>query len=178
MSKHRKTSVDMYYVRKDHEWANIVHDDGLLMIHSSYGSWSYYWSHPGGPAKEFLTQLDDGYLISKLGGSKKEFDGERTEQNIRREILERRRDGRLNKDNAREIWEEIDGVDFQHEWDLHRICHAGSYATQRMLWDMEDVFFRKPDSGLEWFVRMLWPEFVAVLKAEASEGFTVDRIRS
>lgn len=65
--------VPQYYLRPvsgSFGWAVITMNEriGMLQITSDWGNWSYRWSAPGMPFKEFCIQMerDPDYLIGKL----------------------------------------------------------------------------------------------------------------
>ncbi len=94
-------------------WAIItLHDaTGFFGIVSDHGSWSYIW-HPsniGQPSlHHFLAQADWHYVAKKCRPDNLEKpDPDETCRFHQREICERRREGRLSKEVARERWDEV-----------------------------------------------------------------------
>lgn len=157
----RTPTTRFYQVRGEHrEWARIwITDDGCISIMSDFGNWGYWFGSPGCEFRKFLTRCDDDYISKKLADGEREYDGERTFANVRREIIRLRRDG-LSAELAR------------HEWEL---CERFSKLENRedfALWQAESVIdpselasFVYPFQ-LQHFVKRLWPLFVMQLRAE------------
>ncbi len=61
-------AAEMFTVRVDRSWAVIFLNSGtgILSIVSDYGNYGYRWSDPGCEFKQFLTEIDDDYLVNKL----------------------------------------------------------------------------------------------------------------
>ena len=78
---------------------------GEIVINSSFGTWSNTWTACGVPFKQFLTRAEFDYLFTKFMGIKLNcFDGNATMVQIKQDIMERRKSGSLDKDEAREAW--------------------------------------------------------------------------
>lgn len=98
-------------------WRYVVHDpkdrscwaiallteDGIFSVISDFGNYAFKWSHTGcKDFREFFVGLEPGYVQGKLGqGFKKEFQTEKTCQVIREQILQRRKEGELTKERAK-----------------------------------------------------------------------------
>lgn len=126
-------------------WACCTINDvtGELSVSSDWESWSYSWNprhlgrigSNGEPATltEFIADRDPGhcdYLACKLCPSQRmqEFDEERTVDEIQRRIIDRRRDGNLSRDRARELYDdaeelrcETDMTEFVRETEEHEL---------------------------------------------------------
>lgn len=84
-------------------------------------SWTAYWGAMGGDVKEFFSRVNVSYLVNCFDrGIRSESDEkdvsamkETFEQKIREYILERRRDTYLDKQVARDLWEEVDKISFE-----------------------------------------------------------------
>lgn len=87
-----------------HAWAKLLwQDDGRVIILSDYGVWSYFWGHRGEgvSVEEFLSDLDEGYMGSKmLAGNLMVFSLEKTVKGIREEIADLIREGSIEDANA------------------------------------------------------------------------------
>ncbi|POC14544.1 hypothetical protein, partial [Vibrio vulnificus] len=72
-------------------------------------SWSHYWSAMGGCSlTEFFVSCNVDYLARKLSGVKPDIDDyEAFEIFATKEVLSQRRDGELDADKAREIYDEL-----------------------------------------------------------------------
>lgn len=195
-----KSIRECYEVRgngRSHEWANITlhcwdrpanvgtpHECtyycGEITIQSSFGTWGYIWTACARPFKEFLCGIEFDYAFTKFMGLKLDrFDGEATLREIRRDIIERRRSGSLDKSEARDAWGLVGDED-------ERIASDDRTAYGYAMWDigsrlddrhpMRDYFndpsgwpnVTRHDSQAVGFWRELWPVFVQALRDEAA----------
>lgn len=147
---------------------------GEILIHSSFGSWANSWGHMGVPMDSFLAKVERGYCAEKFMGSNAyRFDGELSVKGLRERVLEWRRDGTFEKDEARAVWDWISENDDRLEsspdlfvetmYDGQRYCELKRPAEH---------FFEEPwerirtslDHQFACFWRDLWPVFVKHLK--------------
>lgn len=179
-----KTVADRYTVRHAGEYAAIFVNEwsepgeksmrylGEIAINSSFGSWAYQWSACGMPFRAFLAQLDHGYLMGKLAGaSAYVFDGEASMQSAFDQVLKARRQREIDRDEARDLWDAL--VDVQDD------AASGSSLFVYLLSGIEDkhgildepwyMVTQKENPQMAGFLRDLWPEFVAALRAETLE---------
>lgn len=190
-----KSVMETYTISANHEHATIAlrcwsrtvkrHDGkpdgtyycGEVLINSSFGSWANTWTACGFPFKEFLAAAGFDYLFTKFMGSKLErHDGEGTLKELRRDILQQRRENRLDCAQAREVWDAVD-------WERDRIesdetsCGYALLEVASRIGDrhpMRDYFadpsgwprITRPDCQAAGFWRELWPHFVAELERE------------
>ena len=90
-----------------HEFPN----GGTLAIVSDWGNYSHMWNSTGLPSlKHFLATCHSDYIVMKLGYEKgrefsHQFKSEKTLVNFKKRILEDRRDDRLSREEARDLWE-------------------------------------------------------------------------
>jgi hypothetical protein len=169
-----KTTCELYKLRglPHNGWADITIDaaeeHGRIQIASDWGNWSFFWSHCGGPFKDFLPGLDIGYVAGKFGANKW-FDHEKSLRELKRDLLLGRRGEQgnpLSKEKARELWEEVD-----------RLQDEGNETAFGMrLYNNDDLFSRYDgcdfpiyygiDPGFRNFWRDCWPVFLEYLKNE------------
>jgi hypothetical protein len=123
----RASTARVYKVRNSKTWAAVTIDEwsggGRLDIQSDDGNFAYAWSSTGTPTlREFLLQLSYDYFMGKTHPNNGRcFDFEATIERIKSDILESRRTGELDKDEARERWSDIEGMDYtQSEDAFHR----------------------------------------------------------
>jgi hypothetical protein len=189
-----KSVRECYEVRENHEWANITlacwdrpanvgtpHETtyycGEITIQSSFGTWGYVWTACGVPFKRFLMRAEFDYVFTKFMGVKlQRHDGDGTLQQLRRDIIEQRRQGSIDKTEARDVWSAVD-------WESERIesdptsCGYALMEVARQIGDshpMHDHFAdpcawsmaTRPDSQAVGFWRELWPSFIAELRRE------------
>lgn len=152
-----------YAIRGEHfEWARIwITDDGCLSCLSDFGNYGHWWHNAGCEFRQFLCEVDDSYLIGKLGLGQHEYDDEATLARWQRRIYELRREQQLTREAAREEWRLLRNCsDLSSEFDLHEW-----YLATKL--DVSDgvAVYRKP-MQLQTFVKRLWPLFVAALRAE------------
>lgn len=111
----RTSAAVTYSFRGEHcAWAccTVNEDTGELSITSDWGNWSFRWNigHIGSPSLHaFIGRGSLDYLANKLtpGGSRDQFDPDATTAEFRKLVLEARRELRIDKDAAREYWEEL-----------------------------------------------------------------------
>lgn len=108
-----------YSIRTDHgDWGEIAlkftgPESVVVMAFSSFGAYGHYWSHCGMHPHKALAGMDRGYAMEKLSGySLYEPDTSKWADEIKRRIIEARREGRIDRYNARTCLEEmVDCVD-------------------------------------------------------------------
>lgn len=192
-----KTTRECYEVRDGKpggEWANITlhcwdrtanrgtkHEGtyycGEITIQSSFGTWGHIWTACANPFKEFLQKVEFEYAFGKfMGTGLDRYDGDGTLLQLKRDILERRRQNRLDSTQAREAWDAV-------EWERDRIesdetsCGFALMDVASQLDDrhpMREHFadpcewprVTKRDCQAVGFWRELWPLFLDALKAE------------
>ena len=189
-----KTTRECYEVRENHEWANITlacwdrtanvgtkHEGtyycGEITIQSSFGTWGYVWTACGVPFKQFLMRAEFDYVFTKFMGTKlHRHDGDGTMQQLRRDIIEQRRQGSLDRDEAREAWGAVDWERERIESDETSCDYALMEVASQLGKDhpMREHFadpcawprVTKHDCQAVGFWEKIWPEFVAELKKE------------
>lgn len=190
-----KSVRECYEVRENHEWANITlkcldrranvgtpHEGtyycGEITIQSSFGTWGYVWTACGVPFKQFLLRAEFDYVFTKFMGTKLErHDGDGTMQQLKRDILEKRRRNHLDRDEAREVWDAVawerDRIECDPTSCGYALMEVASQIGQRhpMHEDFADPCawprITKPDAQAVGFWRELWPSFLAELRREA-----------
>lgn len=109
-----KRTAIVYGIRinKPHTWADITIEEwqggGSFKCISDYGNYSHIWGSIGERSlREFLCSLDKHYFLKKVTEYKYlEFDCEATLAGIRKDILKYRREGEIDKELARECFDE------------------------------------------------------------------------
>jgi len=168
-----KSQAEVYTIRfKEHrDWwiqAVIIENRGYLALNTSHGDWSYTWSSPGCPFKEFLTQIDDCYLTKKLGRQQDRFNGEESFKRIKKDVLRLRRDLEITCEVARNVWDSLGSMDCSSEVNYWRSLDEMPIIFQQ-IYDYCDVpCVKEFDPSLKLFVKDMWPAFVKVLKNELS----------
>lgn len=180
-----KTSADRYTVRHAGEYAAIFLNEwsepgengprylGEIAINSSFGSWAHQWSACGKPFRAFLAQLDPGYLMDKLAGaSAYVFDGQASMQLAFGKVLKARRLRELDRDEARDLWDALVGVqdDASSGSSLFVYLLSGIEDRHGILDEPWYMVTQKENPQLAGFLRYLWPEFVSALVSERNPG--------
>lgn len=137
-----RTSTETYKIRnrdsQDSSWLATImleypyEKHGKFVCTSEWGTYSYHWNAIGSRHfKEFLVDLDDGYVINKLYGGRPDYlDVDASIAAIKREIIKARRTHEsyriqkkytynpiewetiyMDKDLARTCWEEAESLD-------------------------------------------------------------------
>lgn len=103
---------EIFCVRSDHGWGVIVVNEntGLFMAYTDYGNYCHHWPSPGEKGlKHFLTDIDYHYAMGKFTGTRygKVFRADRAIQDLKETIIERRRDDSIDRETARDAWDEL-----------------------------------------------------------------------
>lgn len=158
-------------------WADITIREwpagGSIDIQSDYGNYSYFWNSIGKRTfKEFLLGLNPGYFFGKCMGKEYDvYDPEKTERWVKELVIERRKDGDLNKEEARDCWNEIQFIDFGSA-----DAYYYSASDRTSLWEMcfgEDYHSlphaTKPHPQAEAFWEVIWPVACAEWRQELTQ---------
>lgn len=113
----KRRTAEVIEIHYQHEYAVFTIDSQPernyygLSIESSYGGYSYAWSHPGDSFRDFLARISVDYVLGKMVGRDEVFDGEATSLEIRKDIIKLRRHHECTEDEARAEWppREFDG---------------------------------------------------------------------
>lgn len=162
--------VERYIIRKNHEWAFVYVDEttGVFSCYSSFGTYAYCWTHIGGQTlKEFLRDLNFDYFMGKTRPGYWCFDAEATVKGIKLSIIERRRDGYIDKSDARNAWADAEDLwhDNQHEF-FEQLCSSDP-LMKFYNGDYCDIGRERPDGNSRGFWETIWPEFVQRLPTPA-----------
>lgn len=194
MSATKTNDAEVYSVRKDHEWATIVlrcwsrpvnaggrdttYYCGEIIINSTFGCWANVWTACGNPFKQFLLDAEFDYVFTKFMGTKLEvWDGEGSVESLRRQLLEYRRIGDIDKDEARSLWDEINANEHELESSLNDFVECAdriasnidSRGVYRLLSEPWELTTTQHDHQAVGFWRELWPEFTRALRAEQAQ---------
>jgi ribonucleotide reductase alpha subunit len=173
----KTTSAVTYEFRaKTFGWASctINESTGDLAITSDWGNFAFQWNprHIGSPSLHaFIGRGSLDYLANKLiPGSCYVFDEEATTSEFRRLIIEARREGRLERDQARDFWDELGSLAADCSGDsnlyLERFlksdfcCH---FEIERP-WEYQ---CERPSNAYRALVEIVLPPLCAVCAAEA-----------
>jgi predicted Zn-ribbon and HTH transcriptional regulator len=166
---HPVTPIERYIVRgagpHKGEWAFIYIDEdrGVFTAVTSYGNYAYIWNHIGtATLKEFLRDLDCDYFMKKARGpGYMRFDFRATVKGMKKHIAHVRRHRWINKDLARDAWDDIERIEdrmsvelfVEDVWSSPDICKA--YGN-----DFDGVIVESLCPQCKGFWEVIWPEFL------------------
>jgi hypothetical protein len=178
--KVEKSVSEVYTLRWDdhRDWflqATIIEDRGYLALHTSHGDWQYRWGSPGMPFKQFLTTLDDSYLMGKLG-HRDFFEGDDTVKQIKHDVIEKRKETNISAEDARSFFDFLTksyGIDTSNVEIFHRSLDEGigRDLVEKIYGEITYApCYMGYDPSLRYFVKNLWPSFMEELKKEVLNG--------
>lgn len=145
-----------------------------VAVISDWGNFGHLWSHCGAPPERFLARLERGYAMGKFLGDKlMDYDGEGTLKEIRCWLLELRREGDIDKEQAREVWDHIEDNSSEIEFGIHEMVQVmGSIPLSARLRPCEpwELARKRISPQAEDFWRWAWPPFVEALAQHAATG--------
>jgi hypothetical protein len=145
-------------------------DGGSLAITGDFGPWEYTWSSIGSETfGQFLFGLDKQYAMQKLAGSDYfRFDPEATEREIKRDILELRRDDSIDREKAREFYCQAD--EFSAEMDA-TVAYCERPELLYGLFDGDPIVCKAYSGTVNTFWDEIWPLIVReILASEKEKG--------
>lgn len=144
------------------EWIGtfVISDDGYFSTVSGWGNYAFYWSHAGQCFRSFLASIDTDYLLHKISRAN-EYDGEATGNAVRRHILTSRREGSMDREDARREWDL-----FLDNERLESREHFAWWYTDTRISDASEFAEHDFPSEAKHFANLAWPHFVAALRAE------------
>lgn len=182
--------METYRIRVGGEWATIAlegwrtalgHEQGEVLVHSSFGSWAHQWASMGLPLKHFLQQVGYESLAAKmLGAGAQTFDYDASLEHWKRSLVKARRRRMISSDEFRNAWDvsccdmpcSLDLFLWRIQWaepDVRAsIKRPGSLASRSLtLWhDVERHAVYKTDPQFRAFWDELWPRLVLQLRSE------------
>lgn len=185
-----KTKMDRYRVLNNGEWATIalntwstprlqghgVFYGGEILVHSSFGNFSYTWSASAIPVKQMLCTIAmDNFMQKCMGTDYRQYDGPATVRKVKEAIVVLRRKGEYSAETANEVW-----VDFECVADQAAGSETGFYLavedlcnSDTRLGDAEQYVCTQPNPQAVGFWQDLWPHFVAALQQELATATAV-----
>ncbi len=143
----------------------VISDDGYFSTVSDYGNYAYYWGDAGECFRKFLSRLGPDYYLSKFG-VRDEYDGGETLKAVKRSIIEQRRRGDLDREEAREEWDLLE----ENSW-LDQRDNFVLWLQHTKLGDAYEYACSSISGEARGFAEHVWPAFAAMLRAElASEA--------
>jgi len=133
---------------------------GHFTCEGGYGTFSYCWPSPSRGKESlhaFLYDVDFGYFMGKA--SKQPYrvaDHEATLRSLRHEILRDRRDGSLEKAEAREFWADLEDADQGNTEEMIRRLYEGDWSGRL---DYSDPSVMVDHPGMRRFWDEVWTPF-------------------
>jgi len=156
--------VEMRTIKAGHEWAYIITDEesGLFVAHGSYGTFAHCWP-PRGRSRtlhEFLAGVGFDYFMNKARQDDLlRFDFAATVKTMKDEIRRRRRENGINRNLAREAWDELDYMDETGSKDAF-MATLSSDLTEALGDDWWTLVQCGPSPECTEFWRVIWPAFL------------------
>jgi hypothetical protein len=172
-----ETPIHAYAVRDRGEGATIFihpfetqrengepYQGATVSVTSTYGNWGFVWTHMGEPWHKFLISVDFDYAMSKFMGKDYRVDQPHEDNAVkmRKIIIEERRTGALNKDDARTMWDALQDPFERHEsffteWDRR----AQGLPYEHDFWEYD---FTHTNPVAQPFWDRLWLQFTKQLQ--------------
>lgn len=149
-------------------WAEIViGSNGFFAAVSDYGDYAYAWRHHGcDDVRKFFVRAarDWDYFARKLGGERiKRYDGVATREGIRKAILESRRTGDFDREDARREWR-LAGVE------IERSEHAFvEWVTTTIFCEPWEFRCDRVEPSLEAFCKRTMARLAAAIRAQLDQ---------
>lgn len=150
---------------------------GSVDIQSDYGNYAFTWGAIGKDSLiEFLVDLNLGYAMNKLTEYKLyELDFKGTIQKMKKELLSQRRDGYIDKEQARDAWddlcENIEGGAESEDAIYSNLHHTGYFLEY--VWGDDSCnldFINSIKPQVQMFWDRIWSCFVNEWKKEIEDN--------
>jgi len=201
--KTSKETLPLYHFSENGEWASIgvlpseisregqaPRQGGLLMIHSSFGSFSHHWSSCGMDFRRFLGKIDVSYFASKVRGAEAEvFDPERTRTAVlalAEEIAEEVRSGEIPGVAPEDLEADLETLrDFADEieegWTTsHFLNELATLSFDHAEVDFsslgERVLHTRLDPQIAQFWATFWPALIEELSDEMAAEMATEQV--
>jgi hypothetical protein len=158
------------------EWAEVVlGSNGFFSAVSDYGNYSFRWTHFGDrDFRAWLLGVDEHYVRSKIMACSNRksdiYDDRSSLQAARRAICELRREGWLEKEDARAAWDEIDDdygqLHTEFEWNDWANHSRGAHLIGGYRDLYEEMFREMPEPQSRQFVERILPRLKEAIRAE------------
>ncbi|WP_434715660.1 hypothetical protein [Paraburkholderia sp. A3RO-2L] len=187
MLSQSKSTCEMYRICSNGEYATVCISDwsvaavgasqrtrygGEILVNSSFGTFCHAWDNCAVPFKAFLLNISfESFMTKCLGGVFERFDGLASLENVKRAILEIRREEGLSADDARDKWDELAmGSDEAQscEYAFHHVLE--DICTEDSIGNSTEYVATSPCHQARGFWRELWPHFCDIIKTELLPG--------
>ena len=157
-SKVRKIKIDDIYESHRLDPISIYledfeHGKGQITIRCYDKTWSSFWGAMGGTISEFLCRTDNSYLANNFGcTSQSVADEDKSHDYIKKELIRKRQLREVDRHDARDMWEEIQGIEDPKSWaeqngPLSRLIFSGEW------WYLE--WPQKPNPDYKYLCRII-----------------------
>lgn len=139
----------------------LLDSTGMFAAVTDYGNYAYCWTHHGETDfRKFVIDLEKspGYLLGKVARHAYSYDGEKSLDLIKENILELRKDGSLTKEDARKEWDLLDDYEFESE------CNFGQWLDKTSLGDAWEYYRESYSVSACAFAKELIPRLATVLR--------------
>lgn len=157
-----------------------------LKLMGDYGCAEHFWSHAGREGEtwwNWLEQTNRSYFLSKLFGSDYlEFDPETSFQEAVRDVLVRRRQGNLTREQAREIYASLNEHEMMDKGAFYNVVGGLTYTEPRpypfvlrrhmAFEDYAEMGCERIKPRLAQFWDTVWRPFI--IQAKTTQGFTLE----
>jgi len=167
-----KSKIELYKFRADSGlyWADITIDahgrGGRISIASDWGSWQNYWGAAGDDFKDFLGRISWDYAADKFEVAR-HVDVDETIKNWKQQLLEHRREGSIESEDARNVYDELVELEGIPQAQFIYAVKDGSYIESYMYkyHDCPDVSYMH-DPAFKAFWDAIWPVMLAEFARE------------
>lgn len=152
-----------------------IANNGLLQSHSRLGWYSYRCHSFGDNFKKYLCGIDPSYLIGKVA-NKEDFDFDNYQKQAKFAIIQERKAGKINKEDARKLWNFFDNElksYVNNSCDSYdTVCdeiYKNEILTKLYNGEVFNSNFapeREYSSNAKLFAYEIFPQFVEILKSE------------
>jgi hypothetical protein len=170
-----KYEAQCYHVSNGYDGASIFlrywpRDDGgssgYISVVGSFGCFGHYFGNTGGDFRDFLCGCDKWYLSGKFFGTEaRVFDSDKTAEALKRLVIERRRDGSIERDEAREMFDAVKDADGYNSEEAFFMFLSDRFPKFYQ-WEIYGLGERVMNPQAEGFFSDIWPGFVAEMRRE------------
>lgn len=138
-----------------------------LTCNTAFGVVGTFFGSMGAPAAQFLRRCRKGYILGRLWGLETEiYDSAEARDGLHRLVCRDRRSGDLSRDEARELWDEVDTAEFDTEYHFQALVYGNRHLYQHFS-EGGGSDYKVPNPQAEGFWQDLWPGFLAELTQRA-----------
>lgn len=141
---------------------------GAFSVVSDFGNYGYRWSPHPDIRYCLAYNWSPGYVSEKLAYHVPEVaDEDAIIEAVKEHIIQMRRDGSFDKDEARAAWDDIDSWSIESEGDFRDWMNATEIKEP---WE----FWRGMRPQLRGFMKNVWPRLVEMMKADIAKDEAED----